>query len=234
MARIFTLGELVSLGKQYADQENSGFISDAEWRGYFSSAYAVLYSTLVESGMRYFESTDVYTVTDDPWTLPEDFLSTIGVDYLEDGTLTGNRYQLREHMAQERNIYAGVTSGGNRAYRYALVGQELKLLPTPKTGDKYAHVYIPQPAKLTDDNTKIDVVTPDGEQFLIWYAVFLARDKEDSDVRSALRERENALRRVTEWAQLRAFHAPRTPMVEQEFTDGEFDVASWWWNRGGR
>lgn len=233
MARIFTLGELVTLGKQYADQEGSDFISDAEWRGYFSSAYAVLYSTLVESGMRYFESTDTYTVGADPWNLPEDFLSTVGVDYLLDGTLTGRRYQLIESMAQERNMYSGVSSSGT-AGRYAIVGSVLELHPTPATGQVYAHVYIPQPARLTSDSDRVDVVTPDGEQFLIWYAVFLARDKEDTDVRSALRERENALVRLREWAQLRAFHSPRRPMVQQEIADYEYDPADWRWSRGGR
>lgn len=233
MARYFTLSELITLGKQYADQENSDFISTAEWRGYFSSAYAVLYSVMVESGMRYFESTDTYTSGSDPWKLPEDFLSTIGVDYLLDGTTTGRRYQLKELQAQQRNMFSGTSSTGTAA-RYAIVGDTLNLYPTPNTGQVYAHVYIPQPSRLTENTDKIDVVTPDGEQFLIWYAVFLARDKEDSDVRSALREREASLQRLREWAQMRAFLSPREPMVQQEFSDYDYDPADWWWDRGGR
>ncbi len=213
MARTFTLGELVTLAKQYSDQENSDFISDAEWRGYLSSGYAVLYSVLVESGARYFESTSLYTMGTDPWLLPGDFLSKIGVDYLQDGTATGRRWALREAMIQERNLYAGV-SGSGYASQYAMVGDKIKLNPTPGTGQVYMMTYVPQPPKLTDNDTKIDVVTPDGEQFLIWYCVFMARDKEDSDVRSALRERENALARLTAWSTMRALNTPRRPMTD--------------------
>lgn len=214
MARTFKVGELVTLAQQYSDQENSDFISQAEWRGYLSSGYAVLHSILVESGARCFEDTDLYTTGSDPWLLPEDFLSYIGVDYLQDGTLTGRRWSLREFMAQERNLYAGV-SGSGYASGFYISNKDITLQPTPGTGQVYALVYVPQPVKLTDDDTVVDVVTPDGEQFLLWYATFMARDKEDSDVRSALRERREAEVRLREWAVNRAMHAPRRPMVDQ-------------------
>lgn len=227
MARTFTLGELVTLAKQYSDQENSDFISDAAWRGYISSGYSVLYSTLVESGMRYFESTDTYTKDSNDWNLPDDFLTYIGVDYLQDGTTTGRRWALREAMAQERNLYAGV-SGSGYASLFAIVGNVITLSPTPGTGQVYLLTYVPQPDKLTDDATVIDVVTPDGEQFLLWYATFLARDKEDADVRSALRERENALARLTAWASMRALNAPRRPMVD-EMGDLDDEMGGYRW-----
>ena len=237
MARTFTLSELVSLAKQYADMVGESFVSDAEWRGYISSAYAQLHSVLVSSGMRYFEGE--YEITTDGgayYALPSDLLSVIGVDYLVDGTSTGRREQLREMMVQERNRFTGV-NGSGPATRWYLAGDNLYLAPTPPSSQQYALLYVTQPAKLatdgSDDSETIDVVTPDGEQFLIWYAVFMARDKEESDVRSALRERESALERVREWAALRAFNSPREPMVREEFMENEGDPADWWWARGG-
>lgn len=198
--------------------ENATFIADAEWKGIISSAYAELYSLLAASGLRYFESTDsVATTGGAAYALPADFLSSIGVDYVVNAQ--GDRRQLEELMVQERNVYAGVT-GASEATAYALVGANLELYPTPPSGQTYEHRYIPQPSDLSSeaDGTSVDVVTPDGEQFLIWYAAVMALSKEESDVRVAMAERERFRQRVEEWAVLRSLNSPRRLVVD----DGGF------------
>lgn len=229
MARTFTLGTLVTRAKQRADMENATFIADAEWKGIVSSAYAELFSLLAASGLRYFESVD--TVTTDgsaAYALPADFLSSIGVDYVVNAQ--GSRRQLEELMAQERNLYTGASSSGE-AVAYSLVGTDLTFYPTPPTSQDYEHRYIPQPADLSDsaDGTSVDVVTPDGEQFLIWYAAVMALSKEESDVRVAMAERERFRQRVEEWAVLRSLHSPRRLIVDEGgYSDpADFRRGSW-------
>ena len=229
MARSFTLSTLVTRAKQRAEMENASFISDPEWKGIISSAYAELYSILVASGMRYFESVDsVATDGNSAYALPADFLASIGVDYVVNAQ--GERRALEELMVQERNYTAGVTGAGE-SFAYALVGANLELYPTPPSGQTYEHRYVPQPADLSEaaDGTSVDVVTPDGEQFLIWYAAVMALSKEESDVQVAMAERERFRQRVEEWAVMRALNSPRRPIVGDD--DSYWDPAEY--RRGG-
>lgn len=221
MARSFTLGTLVARAKQRADMENATFVSDTEWKGYISSAFGELYSILAASGLRYFESVDVIATDGSAaYALPADHLATIGVDYVVNAQ--GERRQLAELMVQERNVFSGM-SGASDAICYALAGADLVLYPTPPSGQTYEHVYVPQPAELSAsaDGTSIDVVTPDGEQFLLWSAAVLALAKEESDVSVAAGERERARMRVEEWAALRSLNTPRRPVVDEGFTFAE-------------
>jgi hypothetical protein len=211
--------------------ENQSFLSDAEWKGHLSSAYGELYSEIVATGLRHFEEED--TITTDggsSYPLPRNFLSTIGVDYQV--TTAGQRAEIPELMAQERNMFAGVT-GASSARGYSLVGagpRPLELYPAPPTGQTYYHLYVPQPRDLVDmaDNTDIDVVTPDGEEFLLWSVAAIALAKEQSDNSVQKEERERTRARVVEWATLRALNQPRRRVVAEElwaYQDGD------WWRR---
>lgn len=243
MPRKFTVGELVKRGRQRADMENSARVSDGEWRGLLSSAYADLHSILAASGMRYFEAVHIITVgttgtvsdsiasegvagaltSKRPATtgrgthyqLPDDFLTSIGVDRVV-STTTGERRELTEMMMQERNLYAGAT--GTESVAYEIAGNILTLMPAPATAQVYELVYVPQPFDYSaaSDLAKVDVVTPDGEQFLIWYMAVLALAKEESDTQVAREERERARSRVEEWATLRALISPRRRFVAED------------------
>jgi len=229
MPRTFTVTQLVSRAQKRADMEASDFISDAEWKEYLSSGYAELYSILAASGMRYFEATE--TITSDgsgSHNLPSDHLSTIGIDRVRSAT---DRYQLRELMVQERNQW--LTGGASEARAYALVGAKIELYPTPPSGQQYEHIYVPQPQDLSeaDDGDSVDVVTPDGEQFLSWYMAVMALAKEESDARLAIRERERARERLEEWSTLRAMNTPRRPVVDEGM--GAYQDPADFWGRGG-
>lgn len=229
MPRLIRADTLVTRGKQRADMENTTFVADTEWKFHLSTAYAELYSILVASGLRYFERTAtlVTKASRATYPLPADFLSGIGLDYLVSAT-TGERRELVELMAQERNVYAGLT-GSAEARAFAYVGPNLVLYPQPPAGQSYEIVYVPQPADLSDvaDTDEIDVVTPDGEAFLLWSMAVIARDKEESDITTAMAERERARARVEEWSTLRALNSPRRRIVADELASYRYDAGDW-------
>lgn len=229
MPKLFTVSELIEQAQLNANMEDSDFIEDPEWRHILSTGYSQLYSMVVNSGLRYFESEDEITsvASQAEYDLPKDFLASIGVDYKVDSA--GRRRALTEIMVQERNIYRGNT-GTSEASFYALVGPQLILYPTPPVGQTYEHLYIPQPKNLRNvsKDEEVDVVTPDGEEFLMWYATVRARSKEESDVQIAIVEREQARKRVMEWATMRSFNNPRRIVAE----DGDMDTAGF--GLGGR
>lgn len=212
MPRLFTLGDLVTRCQRRCDMENRLSISSAEWKGYISTTYAELFGAVAETGLRYFETTQALTATGaDSYDEPEDMLSLVGIDFI-DGS--GRRRELEELMAQERNMFAGRTG---EARAYMLVDDQLYLYPKPSSGS-YEWLYVPQPPDLTegDNEDAIDVVTPDGEAFVLWGVAVQALAKEGSDVSVARAEREQARERVTNWAMMRFLHSPRRHVVADE------------------
>lgn len=211
--------------------ESGEHIDDSEWKGYISTLYAQLYSILVASGLRYFESQQSIssaslTANGDGGgyiALPAGYLATVGVDYEKS---SGDREQLFEAMLQERNVWAG-QAGLNRAEAYSLSGANLVLYPKPPSGQTYIHIYVPQPTDYSSsaDGTSVDVVTPDGEDFIIWGVAIMALAKEETDTSVAERRFELAKERLVEWATLRQLHTMRRRLVD----DGPFmyDPADW-------
>ena len=89
--------------------------------------------------------------------------------------------------------------------------------------------YIPQATDLSSyaDADLVDVVTPDGERFMIWCTAVKALSKSESDVQLALAEREQARDVLREWAVKRMLVANPTRYVRDEY-DGYADDADWW------
>lgn len=237
MARTFTLGVLVTRCQQLLDLENqTDFASTSLLKGWISTAYAELQSILVASGLRYFESEQsiaAASLTADTYgggyiALPAGYLSTIGVDYVVNAT-TNERRELDELMVQERGQFSGLAQG--EAFAYALIGANLHLFPRPPTGQTYIHVYVPQPTDYSSsaDGTSVDVVTPDGEDFLIWRVAVMAKEKEQDDTTTAERNLERARQRLEEWAALRSLNTPRRRIVAETVRRDEGD----WWPRRG-
>jgi hypothetical protein len=221
MGRILTLGTLVTRAQQRCDLENSSLISTTEWKGMVSSVYGEHYSILVQSGLRYYETATSIASGDlssdgaggASIALPSTYLSTLGVDRQQ-----GTRWHpLEEIMIQERNDVTYLT--GSRGLYYATIGANLHIYPEPGADQAYRHVHIPQPADLSagDDADNVDVVTPDGEQFITWGVAVMALAKEESDPSMAMAERERFRARVEQWANLRALTTPRRPQVVDEY-----------------
>jgi hypothetical protein len=228
--RRYEMSALVERCQQRADLENDGHIASAEWKALISEQYGELFNAVSETGLRYFETTATLTTTGATYVAePEDHFSTLRLDYLVDGTVTGQRRTLDELMSQEQAVWSG-HSGSSEARAYALVDDRIYLYPTPPSGQLYEILYIPQSPDLSAyaDDDVIDVVSPDGEAFLIWGVTVKALAKSESDVRLAIAEREAARERLTAWATMRAFSQPRR-LISGSF-DGPlsgYDPADW-------
>lgn len=194
--------------------ENDDSMTVDIWKRFLAMQYADLFGVVAETGLRYFEKFEQLT-SDGSNHLDEpiDMLAVVGLDYVN-GL---ERCELEEIMAQERNLFAmGGLAAGNRAVAYALVDDEIRLYPTPPTGQTYELLYVYQPPDLSlmDDAELIDVVTPDGEAFMIWGACVRALAKQDKDPSLHRVEREEARERVRSWAIDRAFNSPRRYVTE--------------------
>jgi hypothetical protein len=235
MPRNVLMSDLVLRAQRRTDKENDLSVPTLEWKALINTTYGDLYSEVERSGMRYFESTASIAATGAAsYTLATDLLGTIGIDFLYDGTTTGRRRQLRELMVQERTAWAGMTGD---AQGFQVVGQKVFLYPNPTTGT-YEMIYMPQSPDISAaaDGTNVDVVTPDGEEFIIWGVAVKALAKSNDDTQLAEREREAARVRFMEWAVLRAFNEPRHRIVQGSGSIlddpyGDMRDEGGWWNR---
>lgn len=229
MPRRFTMATLRTRCQQRCDKEHDGSIGTSEWNALISEAFGELWNVVAESGLRYWEQTSTLTASGAAsYDEPDDILALIGIDLLEEGTTTGPRRSLDEIMIQERSRWAGMTG---EARCYALADDQLYLFPNPSSG-VYEWIYIPQSPDLStyNDNDVVDVVTPEGERFLIWCVAVKALAKSESDVQLAIVERDSARERLREWAVMRAFSAPRRRIVVDgpDYFGGPRDDADWW------
>lgn len=230
MARNLTTLQLVDRARVRADAENRDHISLANWKEFLSIAWGELYMMLVDSGLRYFESSDTITATGaSSYALPSDFLAHIGVDR-ESGT---RRVALTELMVQERNQLRQT----GEALAFAVVGTNVELYPTPGSGTYYL-IYVPQPSDISAnaDGTNVDVVTPDGENFVINHMAATALAREESDATFAITERERSRERFKVWAADRSLNSPRRRVVNDQM--GGSDAADYlngdyWGGPGG-
>jgi hypothetical protein len=236
MTRQLLMSDLVLRCQRRSDMEFGSPISTPEWKALISEQYGQLYSTVVKAGMRYFESNQTITANGaTSYALPSDHDETIGVDRTLDSS--GRKVQLGELMVQERNAWSGQTGD---AVAYSLVGQTLVLFPRPTSGT-YTHVYVPQSPDLSSlsDTSTVDVVTADGEAFLIWGVAVKALAKTESDTNLAIQEREAAALRFAEDVTLRALVNPRRRIVMPSPGGGYggggfgwddfYDPADWRW-----
>lgn len=237
MSRKRLMSQIILACQRRADMEGNDVISPPEWQALISEQYAKLYSTVVKSGMRYFESVQTITANGSvSYALPEDHDETIGVDRIID--TEGRKIQLGEFMIQERNAWSGQTSD---AVAYSVVGQTLKLFPRP-LGGTYEHVYVPQSPDLSNVSaqSEVDLVTGDGEALMYYGVAIKAMSKTEADVTVMMRERDIALVDFTEDCGMRALVNPRRRIVMSTVGTGgmygsdEYGLAgdpAGWWNR---
>lgn len=226
MPLLVTMEKLVARCQKRCDMEHDDSISPDEWKEKIDELYGELHSLVAGTGLRYFESTSTITATGaTSYALPADCLAHIGVDFLVNGATAGPRDPLRELMAQERDLYG--TQTGSRAVGFAVVGQGVFLAPNPPSG-VYELLYVPQPADISelDDAETVDLVCEAGRRFLIWGVAVIAKDKSESDLVVAIRERDRAAVDLRAWAAERSVLQPRRRMSDIG-DEIERDPADW-------
>lgn len=226
MARIVTLGALVTRCQQRADVVNDSSIPPEELKSLISELYAEMHGLVVEAGARHFESEQAITANGAAsYALAADYMTTVGVDFVIDSA--GRRRELDDIMVQERTDWLGEVG---EAQVYALIGGNLALYPKPASGS-YVHIYVPQPADLSAaaDGTNVDVLTVHGEKFILWGVASIAKHKSESDQQRSVLERDRAREEVICWAAQRALHAPKRRVVRT--FSGPIDAGDWRFGR---
>lgn len=144
MANIATRDQLIQRVRQAADMINTQFVSDVEIIDWLNVGMSELHDLLVTEFEDYYES--VYTfdtvVGQEDYSLPDDFYKLKGVDVQEDG----NSYTLGRYMNRERNRFQSDVYGQAywaKRYVYRLVGNVVRLQPTPQTVETLTAYYVP-------------------------------------------------------------------------------------------
>lgn len=211
MARKLLMGDLVRRSLRRADLEGSSPFTPPEVKALISEQYGKLYAVVAKAGFRYFEASSSITANGSTsYPLPDDHDFMIGVDRIVDAA-NGITVQLGELMVQERNYYSGAIGD---ACAFSVVGQNVVLFPRPVTGE-YTLLYVPQSPDISTlaDSAEVDLVTADGEAFLIWAVAVPLLAKVEASTDLAIVERNDAERRFAEDVGLRALHNPRRRVV---------------------
>lgn len=228
MPRRYAMSTLRQRCLRRADLEVDLSIETDEANAIISEQYGDLYSIVAGTGLRYFEYSASITSSGLSYLdEPIDHLSTVDtIERVVDAT-TGRTRRLRQLQPQERAYWSGKTG---YARRWEFVDDRINLYPTPRSGDVYILRYIPQPPDLTGyaNADLVDVVTPDGESFLVWGVGVKLLAKSRGDVSLFVAEREAARARLTDWASMRAFNEMPRQMVQDESDDDDC-ANDWGW-----
>lgn len=222
MPRSVTIANLITRVRQAADLENDTHVSDAEMQTRLSEMVGEMQALVSSCGLAYFKSEATISLT--TFAIPADHLATIGVAY-EDSA--GRRRPLTEIMEQERNNWVGATG---EAQVYILNAQTIELYPVPSTGT-YKHTYVPQPTDIGSSatSTTVDLVTPDGEAFVVEGMCAKVLRKSETDTQGYILARNEARERLKDWAMARSLNTPRRLVVARTYDsyddlDGSYRV----------
>ena len=228
-----TIQNLLDRSRRRADKVGDDGLTDPFLQQLLAEVYNTLYTSVGETGHRYFEASQAIATTGAvSYTMPTDHLGTVRVERVLD--TAGRSMPLREISAQEQTYWRGLTGP---AYRYAVADDQLFLLPTPPSGDNYVIYYIPQAPDISTllGSCLIDLVVPAGERYLINGTAALAKAQTDGNVEFLISERDQALVDLIEWSSLRAFTQAPSPFVEDYDVSGllpnSYDYGAGWWNR---
>lgn len=221
-----TLAQLKAQSRQMADMKNNNFVEDSELVNYINFAIAELYDLLIQSfSADYYVTTTgaVNTVSgQDAYDLPEDFYKLRGVDIKLNRT---SWTTLKPFNFNERNRYddfGSWTITGVTNIRYRLMGNQIRLIPTPDSARQYQIWYIPKCTKLVDDTDELDDLNQYSE-FVIVTAAMKMLHKEESDVSALAAERKRLIDRIIESSQNRDVGDP------ESISDIYAENNDYWW-----
>lgn len=183
MANTTTLADLRMSARRRADMVNSDFVEDDELRDYINDALSELHDILVAAYSDYFKKSGEISLEADTesYELPTDFYKLLDVFVLSGGI----RYQLQPFELGELADYGAdrvVPSLSGERLMYRLVGDRLFFTPKPTAGDTVEIWYVPQHAKLVEDNDKVSYAVVNGwETFVAVGAAIQCLGKEESD-----------------------------------------------------
>lgn len=202
-----TLGELKTLIRQRADQENSEFISESELDSYVNASCGELFDLLVNTNEDYYTSSSGITVSDSSGILPlpTNCYKIRGVDYAIDNT----RYQtVRSFEFLSRNQLNNSDSLlGNYPFhpqvRYKILGNNLMLLPASQANGTYKLWFIPYFTILSSDSSSVDSAMLPWIEYVVADCAAKLAAKEESDLRPFLAAKDGMRQRIQATATIR-------------------------------
>jgi len=194
-----TLATMRSRVRQRADMEESEFVQDSELNQYINSSYQELYDILVTSFEDYYTLPPVsFTIatSTDYYTLPADFYKLRGVDASLDGSTyyyTLMPFDFLNRNRNNDNLIAADYSATDRKYR--IVGSRIYVTPADNAPGSYRIWYVPSATVLTSDSSTLDGING-WEEYVVVDAARKCLDKEESDTRALVVEKEALRQRI--------------------------------------
>lgn len=192
----YTESDLRTRARRRADMENSTFVTDDEIRDYLNSSISELHDMMVKSYEDYFVSEQAYTIplATGGGSLPDDFYKALGVDY-NSGGITST---LRSFSFTERNVYNTPYAVVDRLAEpmYKIEGNKIKLIPTNSQAGTITLYYVPNAAQFSSTVSEVENVIPGFEEYIVVATAIRMLMKEESDVSTFERERQQLASRI--------------------------------------
>lgn len=212
MAKLRTLLQMRTAAKEYADQVNSAFISDATWNLWINDSIDEFWDLLVNSVELYGTKSHSFTLSGtNTHPLPSDFYKLNSVEMSIGGgfwdTLDPYNWEERNDAESVYPLYAVELSWMRP--RYCIVDNVLDLRPVSGAFGDYRMWYTPVAPTLTLDGDTIDSINGWHEIVQI-DAALKAGIKEEAVVSPLERRKAAAIERIKEMAASRMQSKPST------------------------
>ena len=217
-----SLASLRLQAQQRADRVNSQFVTKSEWNSYINKAAQELYDLLITVYEDYKLAEEYTFVTDGlngSYPLPngtligtdgvttKPFYKLMGVDCAitsnENGGNQNARITVHKYDYIERNRYVypniSATFFGVFNMRYRVMGNNIKFIPVPSTGQYITLHYIPRMPILLKDTDVADGING-WTEYVIVDAAIRALQKEESDVSVLMAQKMALKQRIEESA----------------------------------
>jgi len=158
MLRTWTLLQLRTRARRWADIENDTHITDAEVDTYVLDAISSIWPKVLKLNPDTYRREETLTGAGSAtFSLASDYHSTLGVDRVNSsGAIL---WRLERIQTQDRHRFSSAGSGDARGFEplynsSAPATSQLRLKPTPSTGATYRHTYlVSAPVLSADDST---------------------------------------------------------------------------------
>ena len=198
--------DMIQRVRRRGDFENSEFVTDEEITDFLNRGLCELWDILVTTYENYGMKTHSFSIPGTtPYSLPDDFYKLMGVDFTPASGGTTSR--VRPFSFQHRNQYSNpvIKASGVDLIEYTLLGDEIKLIPddVPTGTVKLWYIQTAPQFSLEDSSSVVSGLTPGYEDYAVTYAVMLAKNKEESDIKFEVSALERLAARITRAASQR-------------------------------
>jgi len=230
-----TVQQLIDRIRQRANQETSGFVTDAEIINLINVYKRELDDLLVRSyGDDYYSSSATFSATASTanYSLSAltsgTFYKLVGLDMADTSSPTGWR-DVKPYNFKERNrpsLMTGLTvSQANGDVRYKLLGSNLRLQPAPTATISMQLWWIPTTTALSLTTDSFD----DGNgwsELIVLDGAIAIKDKEESDTAILQNDRARITQRIAEMSLNRDAGEPKT-MADVQRSDPFYTIFPW-------